>query len=91
MSKLNRMVQVLHKLTTAGREALTVRAKTKAINHKDVREHLAVGNRFKFQSGAEYLVTPTGAVLRTNGRPWRSKAQRKAQRKAAQKEAADAT
>lgn len=72
--KTKRKVQVLDKMTDAAREKY---ANRKECSWEGARSLLAVGTKFKFQSGANYVVMPTGAVRRLNGKPWNSKSERK--------------
>ena len=75
MSKLKRMVQILHKFTAAGWER--IKASKEILDQDDIRRHLAVGQTFKFKSGDAYVVMPTGAVERAQPKPYRNKAERK--------------
>lgn len=76
----SRLVHVLHKLTNAGKAAL---AKIDRPTKAQAMGALAVGATFKFPgSGRRYTVLSSGAVVRTEQKPWSNKAEHKAHKRA---------
>ena len=51
------------------------------LHKKNAAGHLAIGETFKFKSGAAYTVLASGAVIRVKSQPWKSKAEAKQHRR----------